>query len=75
MCPADDDSMRASVNYVDVSPHGAERDCRNCDFWVGGGDAATCGECTLVSGAIDPRGYCDSWALVAASAQNSGASG
>jgi High potential iron-sulfur protein len=62
-CPSDDeDSMRMSVNYIEVSPHGADRDCRNCEFWVPANAGAACGECTLVAGPISPLAYCDSWA-------------
>jgi hypothetical protein len=67
-CPSDD-SMRISLNYVDVSPHGAERDCRNCEFWVAQQEGASCGGCTLIDGPISPLAYCDSWALMPTSAQ------
>jgi hypothetical protein len=60
----DDDGLRASSNYVDVSPFGDANDCRNCDLWVAPKAGAACGGCTLLSGPISPVGYCDSWALV-----------
>jgi hypothetical protein len=64
----EDEGMRISLNYVEVSPHGAEKDCRNCEFWIPGDTAEACGGCTLIGGAIDPLGYCDSWALTSAPA-------
>lgn len=73
-CPAsfEDEASRASANYVAVSPHGAEKDCRNCEFWIPNTGDSACGGCTLIAGEIDPPGYCDSWAL-AESAQPSAA--
>ena len=64
-CPAsfEDEASRASAHYVAASPYGAERDCRNCEFWIPNTEGQGCGGCTLISGEIDPLGYCDSWAL------------
>jgi hypothetical protein len=67
----EDESMRISLNYVEVSPFGAEKDCRNCEFWIVGDTPEACGGCTLIGGAIDPVGYCDSWALTSVVAQPS----
>lgn len=67
-CPAsfEDEASRASAHYVPVSPHGADRDCRNCEFWIPNAEGQACGGCTLIAGQIDPPGYCDSWALAEA---------
>lgn len=68
VCAAEDsDGMRGSLNYVATSRFGAERDCRNCQFWRTTAGAA-CGGCTLIDGLISPTGYCDSWALAPAAA-------
>lgn len=71
-CSAEDaDGMRSSLQYVEVSQFGAERDCRNCEFWSADAGAA-CGNCTLIEGAISPTGYCDSWALASSAAAQNG---
>jgi hypothetical protein len=68
-CAAEEDaSMRASLNYVDVSPYGAAQDCRNCEFWLAEAPGEACGGCTLISGPIGPLAYCDAWALAAGAA-------
>jgi hypothetical protein len=64
VCPADDDAMRDSLNYLAVSPYGPTKDCTNCKLWSVPVAGTSCGGCTLIGGAIDPHGYCDSWALV-----------
>jgi hypothetical protein len=55
--------MRDSLNYLAVSPYGPTKDCTNCKLWSVPVAGASCGGCTLIGGAIDPHGYCDSWAL------------
>jgi hypothetical protein len=64
VCPVDDDAMRDSLNYLAVSPYGPTKDCSNCKLWSAPVAGASCGGCTLIGGAIDPHGYCDSWAAV-----------
>jgi len=65
-CPAEDgQSMRDTLKYVELSPHGAERDCRNCEFWIAEETGAACGGCTLIPGPISPIAYCDVWAPIA----------
>lgn len=73
----EDESMRYTLNYVDISPFGADKDCRNCEFWIPVESGASCGGCTLFGGTVDPLGYCDSWALApgATSANEGGAAG
>lgn len=58
-----DDPTRQSFNYVDLSPYGAAKDCRNCEFWIPEEAGQACGGCTLMSGPFSPQGYCDVWAL------------
>lgn len=64
----EDESMKSTLNYLDVSPSGPAQDCRNCDFWRAGEVGSVCGACTLISGTISPVGYCDSWAPIGSSA-------
>ncbi len=54
-------STRSSLQYVDLSPHGAEKNCANCSFYTAAGQNE-CGACTLVPGPISPEAYCASWA-------------
>lgn len=54
-------STRTNLAYVDASPHGAAKNCLNCNFYTAAG-ANQCGGCTLVKGPINPDGYCNSWA-------------
>jgi len=64
---SDDDGMPGALNYVDASPHGAERACRTCEFWTAAPDAG-CGVCAMMRRSTVPTGYCDSWARRAAAA-------
>ena len=54
--------MRAAVGYTDVSPYGAEKQCSGCSFFERRGDDR-CGHCTILSGAVDSAGHCQSWSL------------
>lgn len=67
-CASDDEAMKESLHYLTVSPYGAERNCSNCKLWTAPTAGAPCGGCTLIDGAIDPHGYCDSWALAGGNA-------
>lgn len=53
-------AARTGLGYVDASPHGAQKNCLNCNFYQAGA-ANACGSCTLVKGPIHPSGYCNSW--------------
>lgn len=77
VCPADDEAMRESLNYLAVSPYGPTKDCTNCKLWSAPAPGTSCGGCTLIEGAIDPHGYCDSWAAIgsASPATQSGQTG
>jgi len=61
LTPADH-ALRESLEYVDVSPFGAAKNCLNCSYWLPPQDKA-CGGCTLLAGQIHPLGYCTSWEL------------
>ena len=53
-------SLRASMNYVDVSENPAET-CSVCEFFTAG--EGGCGTCEMYTGgAASATGRCDSWA-------------
>lgn len=52
---------RESLEYVDDSPFGAEKDCANCALYLEAEPGEDCGGCSLVPGPIHPLGYCTSW--------------
>ncbi len=56
-------STRSSLGYVAQSPHGAQKNCANCNFYTAG--SGRCGGCTLIAGPIEPNAYCNSWAAKA----------
>ncbi len=53
-------AARTALHYADASPHGAAKNCLNCQYYTAGA-ANACGACQLVKGPIHPSGYCDSW--------------
>lgn len=54
---ASSESLRASLNYKDASPVPAQS-CRACAFFTAGGK---CGNCSIMSDTVNPKGHCDSW--------------
>lgn len=59
-------SVRESVGYVAESPE-AEKICKNCRFYQPDKFEGSCGGCQLfVNGAVNPGGYCKSWAAAEA---------
>jgi hypothetical protein len=52
--------MRESLEYADVSPHGAEKQCGGCRFFQSRAEAA-CGGCEILGSAVSVTGYCHSW--------------
>ena len=55
-------SLRASLNFTEASPHGSPKECAGCEFFAAvAGESHDCGECRLVQGPVNARGYCDSW--------------
>jgi High potential iron-sulfur protein len=54
---ASSESLRASLNYQDASPVPAQS-CSACAFFTAGGK---CGNCSIMSDKVDPKGHCDSW--------------
>ena len=53
-----DRSLRASLQYADVSKVPSER-CAECAFFKGG--EASCGYCEMLSGTVSATGHCESW--------------
>lgn len=53
-------AARSSNQYVSDSPHGATKNCLNCNFGQNL-TASSCGTCTVIKGSIDPDGYCNLW--------------
>ncbi len=54
---ASSESLRASLNYKDAAPVPAQS-CSACAFFTAGGK---CGNCSIMSDKVDPKGHCDSW--------------
>jgi High potential iron-sulfur protein len=56
--------MRETLEYIAVSTD-ASQTCVNCQFYRGHKhqENTACGECELLSGAVESGGYCTSWAL------------
>lgn len=61
---AGEQAARTGLAYVDTSPHGAQKNCLNCNFYTEA-PAGQCGGCTLIKGPIHPQGYCNGWAAKA----------
>ncbi len=53
---------RTSNGYVANSPHGAAKNCLNCNFGQNL-TASSCGTCTVIKGSIHPNGYCNLWVV------------
>jgi hypothetical protein len=51
------ESLRTSLNYKEESPSPAQT-CSACAFFTAAG---ACGNCTIMSDNVSPKGHCDSW--------------
>jgi len=58
--PAEAKTSPAAVNYVAKSTNG--KYCKNCRFYLASKSAGKPGSCSLVSGPIEPKGYCVAYA-------------
>ena len=58
--PADAKTAPSAVQYVPKSKNG--KFCKNCRFYVANKAAGKAGTCTIVSGTIEPLGYCVAYA-------------
>ena len=57
-----DKTVRDAVGYMDQSTE-ADKNCTNCRFWQPDKFDGPCGGCQLfANGAVNPAGYCKSWA-------------
>lgn len=52
------ESLRTSLNYTEASPS-ATQTCSACAFFTA---VADCGNCSIMSDKVNPKGHCDSWA-------------
>jgi ABC-type sugar transport system substrate-binding protein len=58
--PADAKTAPSAVQYVPKSTNG--KFCKNCRFYLSAKAAGKPGACTIVSGPIEPLGYCVAYA-------------
>lgn len=55
------ESVRRTLNYVEISPH-TDKTCSGCDFFKAASAPGGCGSCEIFSGeSANPGGHCDSW--------------
>lgn len=55
------ESLRSSLHYSSASPKPSEI-CSGCGFFTADGGKPACGNCQIMSGPVDEKGHCDSWA-------------
>ena len=55
-----ENSLRTSVQYTEQTRDPA-KSCSGCAFFHAGADAASCGKCDILNGAVSPNGHCMSW--------------
>ncbi len=55
------ESLRTSLHYASLSPKATET-CSACGFFTAEGSKPACGNCQIMSGPVDEKGHCDSWA-------------
>jgi hypothetical protein len=55
------ESLRVSLHYTAMSPDSAKA-CGACGFFTKDTDASACGNCAIMSGNVNVKGHCDSWA-------------
>ncbi|HVS46541.1 MAG TPA: high-potential iron-sulfur protein [Verrucomicrobiae bacterium] len=53
-------ATKASRHYEDKSTHEG-KECRGCRWFNAGKTAESEGTCSQVSGAINPKGWCEMW--------------
>ena len=56
----DTESLRASLNYVSASTDTSAA-CAHCAFFTADSAGGACGTCTILGGAVDAAGHCDSF--------------
>jgi hypothetical protein len=55
------ESLRGSLHYASATPKAAEP-CSACGFYSANTGKPGCGNCQIMSGPVDEKGHCDSWA-------------
>jgi hypothetical protein len=55
------ESLRTSLHYSAMSPDPAKA-CGACGFFTNGANGSACGNCAIMSGDVNVKGHCDSWA-------------
>jgi hypothetical protein len=58
--PADAKTAPSAVKYTPKSTNG--KYCSGCRFFIAGKSATAAGTCSIVDGAIQPKGWCVAWA-------------
>lgn len=56
----DSEALRASLNYAGAAADPAAS-CAHCAFFTADAAGGPCGECKIMSGAVDATGHCDSF--------------
>jgi High potential iron-sulfur protein len=54
------EGLRTSLHYAAVSPK-PDEPCAACGFFSAN-NKPSCGQCVIMSGPVDEKGHCDSWA-------------
>lgn len=57
----EEQAQRKDLEYVETSPNGDKQDCSNCIRFIAPDGNAQCGACGVISGPINPNGYCNDW--------------
>jgi hypothetical protein len=55
------ESLRTSLHYTPMSADPAKA-CGACGFFNKAADGSACGNCAIMSGDVNVKGHCDSWA-------------
>lgn len=56
----DEQAQRRDLNYVEHAKN-EKQSCDTCIRFIPPDHHATCGACGVISGPINPKGYCDDW--------------
>ena len=55
------ESLRSSLRYASTTPK-TDEPCKRCAFFTADAARTACGNCQIMSGPVDEKGHCDSWA-------------
>jgi hypothetical protein len=56
------EGLRSSLHYVDAAPD-PKQACNGCAFFSQDDAKKGCGKCMIMSGGVNEKGHCDSWAM------------